>query len=166
MAMEIRLATTIRRPRTEVAAVLFDPAHDPEWTAGLLEVHPSAPGPLVQGMVVERVHAAFRREVVDQQDVLAATPERSAVLRRFHPYPLVLRYDLERIPEGTLVRLRVLTEVHWLRRLLGPGMKRRFRSRWLRDLTTLKDLLESRSEAAVMMPTPGEPGEKPRSLAG
>ena len=49
MSVDVRPEVTIRRPRTEVAAFMFDPGNDLRWTGGITASRPARPGPLVAG---------------------------------------------------------------------------------------------------------------------
>ncbi len=140
--VEIQVATTIRRRRPAVSAVLLDPTRDADWTAGLQDVEGDAP--MVAG---NRVIRHFRGGVADEQTVMQVVEDRVIVLRRDHPFPMVLRYDLERIPEGTLLRVTLIGQIGLLRRVFMPGAVRRFRRRLVRDLAALKDMIETGNES-------------------
>ena len=136
------MATTIRRRRPVVSAVLLDPTRDVDWTTGLTDVEGDAP--MATGAVVMR---HFRGRVAGRQTVMQVVEDRVIVLRRDYPFPMVLRYDLERIPEGTLLRVTLIGQIGLLRRVLLPGSVRRFRRRLFRDLGTLKEMIETGNES-------------------
>jgi hypothetical protein len=49
MAVDVRPAVLVRRPRGDVAAFMFDPGNDLRWTGGITASRPAQPGPLVAG---------------------------------------------------------------------------------------------------------------------
>lgn len=49
MSTDVTMAVVIKRPRAEVAAYLFDPAHDAVWTTGVISVRPLTEGRLRAG---------------------------------------------------------------------------------------------------------------------
>lgn len=143
MPIAFSVATTIRRPRTSVAAVLRDPARDPEWCAGVVDAIADPPGPRETGTIVRRVIRRRRHEVEDHEEVLDCEEERVLVVARAHPCALDLQYEMERIPEGTLLRVHVDAFPGLLRRLLSPLLGRKLRRAVLRDISALKALMES-----------------------
>ena len=151
MPIEIRLAVTVRRPRPEVAQVLFDPSFDTEWIAGLTAATVTPLGLLRAGSTVVRRFADRRREVVDEQTVVEAEDGRILVVQRSRPFPQILGFELERTPEGTLLRVHLVGVVPGLRRVLSPWLRWRLRRALLQDLWALKDFVEARSEAAAVM---------------
>lgn len=143
MPIAFNVATTIRRPRPNVAAVLRDPARDAEWTAGVVEAMADPPGLRQAGSTVTRVIARRRHEIEDVEEVLEVDEDRILVLARDHPCPMELHFELERIPEGTLLRVHVDAFPGLSRRLLRPLLHRTLRRGVLRDLAALKALMES-----------------------
>ncbi|WP_125727020.1 hypothetical protein [Kibdelosporangium aridum] len=54
MAVEVRPPVVIRRSRGDVAAFMFDPANDLQWTGGITSSTPAGPAPLMKGATVDR----------------------------------------------------------------------------------------------------------------
>ena len=54
MAVDVRPAVLVHRPRGDVAAFMFDPGNDLRWTGGITSSTPAQPGPLVAGATVAR----------------------------------------------------------------------------------------------------------------
>src|SRR5947209_3464147 len=54
MAVDVRPAVLVHRPRGDVAAFMFDPGNDLRWSGGITSSTPAQPGPLVAGVTVAR----------------------------------------------------------------------------------------------------------------
>ena len=54
MATDVRVELPITRTRADIAAYMFDPRNDAEWTSGVIAVNPLTPGRLRVGSRVER----------------------------------------------------------------------------------------------------------------
>ncbi|WP_373046882.1 hypothetical protein [Vulgatibacter sp.] len=44
MGIDVHPAVLIRRPRADVAALMFDPRHEARWTKGVVSSRPLHPG--------------------------------------------------------------------------------------------------------------------------
>lgn len=151
MTLEIRPGITIRRPRREVAAVIFDPRYNESWLETLRPLAPEddAPseGPAGADARDGAVHAYLirflLRDVVVELRETGRDPERFVEYEADAPYPLLIRQDLESIPEGTLARFRIRVGLTGLPRLLGVLVRRRLRRSVIGDLAALKALVEN-----------------------
>lgn len=68
MSVEVSPQVMVRRGRAEVAAYMFDPAHDLEWTGGITASRPAQPGPLRTGAQVERSAGAIHMPMASGQE--------------------------------------------------------------------------------------------------
>lgn len=139
----IEVAMTIRRPRREVAAVMFNPRFDQDWIGGVRQARPLRPGPLYRGARVERTARRFGRARTGIVEVLDFTADLRITLDSVPPFGLRVQYSLEGIPEGTIARIRACGSVRGLWGLLAPLLHRQLRAAALRDLERLKALVES-----------------------
>lgn len=172
MTLEIRPGITIRRPRREVAAVIFDPRYNESWLETLRPLAPDDDAPSEDPAGADApdgaVHACLirflLRDVVVELREADRDPERFVEYEADAPYPLWIRMDLESIPEGTLVRIRISVELTGLPRLLGALVRRRLRRSVIGDLEALKALVENsphRGIAAARSAAPPAGAERP-----
>jgi len=68
MPVDVRPTTLIRRARTDVAAVMFDPAHDTEWTGGITVVTADEPNTMVELKVERPFPMRVRYELEDRPE--------------------------------------------------------------------------------------------------
>jgi hypothetical protein len=127
---------TIRRPRPEVASVMFDLAFLPLWRTGVRSVAYLSGTPPEVGATV--VLAARRKgeefEIVEHQHNLNVVLESD---RR------TITLALEGAPVGTIAWLGLQTERSAFGQLLAPLWGWRARRRAIADLRRLKRLIES-----------------------
>ena len=140
--LEIEVAITIRRPRQEVATVMFDPHHASAWMRGVHHGRTLVRGPLRRGDRLEQVTRRLGRRRTRVMEVVEYEAERRLLLAGVAPPGLHVHYVLEGIPEGTIARIRMLYPASKLR-LLGPVLRASLRGRVVRDLRRLKTLMES-----------------------
>jgi hypothetical protein len=141
--IDVEAALTIRKPRRDVAAVMFNPRYDTAWIGGLVAVHPVPPGPLRHGTRMKRVSRYLGCRFARRLEVVHHVPERAAELTTQKPFPLRWRYELEGIPEGTITRIRAQGGGTGLLRLASPMLSIWLRRGMQRDLLRLKRLLEA-----------------------
>jgi Polyketide cyclase / dehydrase and lipid transport len=104
--VDVRPRTFVARPRREVAAYMFDPEQDLEWTGGITASRTLTPGPLGVGSQVER-HARFLgRSFVYRYTVTRADPDSVLEMRVERPFPMTVRYELADAGAGTNVAIR------------------------------------------------------------
>ena len=140
--IDVEVAVTIRRPRQDVAAVMFNPRYDRAWIGGVVQVRPATPGPLRRGSKIELVLRLLGRRIADIREVLDHEPDRR--LEMFaSAFDLRIRYDLEGIPEGTIARISARGRPTGALRFVMPALNPLLRWAVIRDLDRLKSLLES-----------------------
>lgn len=153
MPLNIRPGITVRRPRREVAVVMFDPRHEESWLdtfrrddANEEPIDPDAPH--------ERLLRLPLRERVIPVRVTARDAERFLEFQAEEPFELLIRQELESIPEGTLVRIRVRIRLRGLGRLLKPLITWRLRRSLIADLTALKSIVENSPHRGIAAARP------------
>jgi hypothetical protein len=107
MSVDAKAEITIDRPRSEVAAVMFDPKCDKLWITGLTNVFPHAPGRLESGSKVERVGTFLGRNYSTVYQVTRAEDEAYAEIAADEPFQMKIRYELGNAGEGTLAKIRI-----------------------------------------------------------
>lgn len=137
------VAVTVRRPRHDVALVMFNPRFDSAWIGGVSRARPSPPGPLQRGTKVARERRFLGRRVADSCEVIEHVPDRCVEMVTQSPFALRIRYELEGIPEGTIARIRAEGNTTSRLRFAVPAINRLLRFQVIRDLSRLKSLLES-----------------------
>ena len=147
--IEVTVEVPIARPRSRVAAVMFDPANDAAWTSGVLEARPITGGRHRQGSRVERKVRFVGKTFSYEYRVLAADGDRFVEMEVDEPFPMHIRYELEDAAGGTLARIRTSGEPSGFFRFGGPIMKAMVRRNIRKDLRNLKELLEGQQDRAV-----------------
>jgi len=137
MPLDIRPGITIRRPRREVAVIMFDTANEEFWLETYRKVDPDDPA------TSERLMRFLLRDRPVDLRVTARDPERFVELQAESPYEIMIRQDLESIPEGTLVRIRIRVHLRGWMRPLRRLVALRLRRSLIADLETLKSIVEN-----------------------
>jgi Polyketide cyclase / dehydrase and lipid transport len=143
VSVDVRPEVRIRRPRTEVATFMFDPANDLAWTGGITDCRPARPGPLVEGSVVERTARFLGRSFTYGYVVTAHEPDQLVEMNVDRPFPMRVRYELSDAGDGT-----TLAAIHATGspgRFFGwatPLMRRRVHRSIAADLERLRACLE------------------------
>ncbi|WP_431930952.1 hypothetical protein [Nonomuraea jabiensis] len=129
MSIEVSPQVVVRRERTEVAAYMFDPAHDLEWTGGITASRPAQPGLLRTGVRVERTARFLGRSFSYEYVVTAHEPGHMVELAVERPFPMTIRYEPADHPESTLVIIHAAGEpglfFRWATLLLRRQVRRR-----------------------------------------
>jgi uncharacterized protein YndB with AHSA1/START domain len=134
--MRIEHEVSIARPRDEVFAYLSDPAHLPEWQAGIVEV-------VKEGeRRFREVRSVLGKRVASEVEVTALeAPERFDLAVVSGPVKVRISHRLEAADGGT--QLRVAGEAD--AGVAGLFVGRRIEKQVERDFAKLKELLEGRS---------------------
>ncbi len=148
MPTDVEVSELIRRPADEVAAVMFDPYRDGDWTTGVV-----AARPLEGGTSVERDVRFAGRRFTYRYDVVAAD-DRSRELRVAQPFPMAVTYLLEPVQDGTRTTIHARGDARGFFRLAGPLLNALVRRNIRRDLRALRRLVEA--------PPPAAPGASAR----
>jgi hypothetical protein len=143
VTVDVRPTVLVRRPRTEVAAFMFDPANDLRWTGGITSSRPDQPGPLREGATVVRT-ARFLGRTFDYGYVVTAhEPDRLVQMTVERPFPMVVRYELDDAPGGTSVAIHAAGSPGRFFAWVTPIMTRQVRRSITADLDRLRDCLEA-----------------------
>jgi uncharacterized membrane protein len=147
VSIDITAEVAIRRPVSDVAAYMIDPANDPEWIGGVREVQLETPPPLGVGSRVARVAYFLGRRVEYVNEVTELDPERVLDMRSVKaPFPMRVTYSFEPIDgrAATRVRNRVRGGAAGLFALFGPLLGPLVKRSVQKDLERLRDVLEAR----------------------
>lgn len=141
--VDVRPTVLVHRTPAEVAAYMFDPAHDLEWTGGITSSRPDQPGPLREGHTVVRT-ARFLGRTFDYGYVVTAhEPDRLVEMRVDKPFAMTVRYELSPVAGGTEVAIRATGSpgrfFGWAKPLMNAQVRRSIAA----DLARLKARLES-----------------------
>jgi hypothetical protein len=142
VAIDVQVQVVIRRPRTEVAAFMFESRNDRVWTANVIESRPLTEGPLRKGSRVQRVVRFLARRLVYTYEVLDADPAAFVELRVTRPFPMEVRYELSDVARGTLTRIRARGNARGFFRVREAWLARSVKGAIARDLQALKGHLE------------------------
>jgi hypothetical protein len=97
VSVDVRPVVSVARTRADIAAYLFDPAHDLEWTGGITASRrdrPDRTGPLREGESVTRT-ARFLGRTFDYGYVVTRHQrDRLLEMRVDRPFPMLVRYEL------------------------------------------------------------------------
>jgi polyketide cyclase/dehydrase/lipid transport protein len=142
MPVEVRPEIVVRRDRADVAAYMFNPEHDMEWTGGITASRPSQPGPLREGAHVERTARFVGRGFTYRYVVTGHEPDRMVELTVDRPFPMTIRYELADHPDGTLVAIHAVGTPGRFFGWASPILTRQVRASIAADLRRLRDRLE------------------------
>ncbi len=142
MAVDVRPVVLVRRPRAEVAAFMFDPANDVNWTGGITSSRPEQPGRLRVGATVVRTAKFLGRTFDYGYVVTREEPDRLVELRVDRPFPMQVTYQLEDAPGGTSVAIRAAGSPGRFFGWATPLMTRQVRRNIAADLERLRTCLE------------------------
>lgn len=143
MAVDVRPSVLVHRAPAEVAAFMFDPAHDLEWTGGITASTPARPGPLTEGATVVRTAKFLGRSFTYGYVVTRHEPDRLLELRVDRPFPMTVRYELAEHPDGTSVAIHATGSPGRFFGWATPLMARQVRTRITADLERLRRCLET-----------------------
>ena len=147
MSIDVETRVTIRRPRGEVAAFMFDPANDMLWTKAVVACRQLTEGSLRAGSRVERTVVFLGRRFAYVYEVLEADPLRYLELSVAKPFPMRVRYQLDDAEDGnTIATIHTWGDATGFFRIAGPLMAPMVRRNIARDLEVLKRHLEDRRE--------------------
>jgi hypothetical protein len=142
VAVDVRPEVLVHSPRAEVAAFMFDPANDLRWTGGITSSQAAQPGPLVEGAVVERTARFLGRTFRYGYVVTEHEPDRLIEMKVDRPFPMLVRYELQDAPDGTLVAIHAVGSPGRFFGWATPVMARQVRKSITGDLGRLRSALE------------------------
>jgi hypothetical protein len=146
MSTDVRVETVIDRPRTEVAAYMFDPRHDAAWTTGVVACRPLTEGRLRTGSRVERTVSFLGRKFSYTYEVTGDDGDRFVEMLVTQPFPMHVRYELDDAgDQRTHVAIHAKGDATGFFRFAAPFMNGMVRKNIARDLAQLKREVESHS---------------------
>lgn len=107
MSVDAKAEIVIKRPRSEVAKIMFDPKCDVLWVGGLKNVFPMSPGTLKKDSQVNRVGNFLGRDYSAKLLVVRDVPDTMLEFASDEPFEMKIKYDLADADSGTKVTLRV-----------------------------------------------------------
>lgn len=143
MTVDVRPQIVVGRPRAEVAAFMFNPANDLAWTGGITSSRPAQDGPLAAGATVERTARFLGRSFTYGYVVTMHEPDRLVELEVERPFPMVVTYQLDDHPDGTVVAIHASGSPGRFFRWATPLMTGQVRKSIAADLARLKHCLET-----------------------
>lgn len=145
MTVDVQVETTINRSPAEVAAYAGDPGNAPVWYANIRSVDWRTEPPLEVGSRMDFVATFLGRRLAYTYEVAEWVPGERLVMRTADgPFPMETTYTWEPAREGgTRMTLRNRGTPSGFSRVAGPVMVRAMRRATTKDLTRLKQLLES-----------------------
>jgi hypothetical protein len=144
MSVDVEAEVLIARPRSEVAAFMFDPTKDAIWTTGVVESRPLTEGTLRTGSKVERVSKFLGRRFAYLFEVTDHGPDAFVAMKVDEPFPMRIRYELEDAPgDATKARIRTSGEATGFFAIAGPLLSRMVRRSITNDLENLREYLEA-----------------------
>jgi hypothetical protein len=143
VTVDVRPEVVVRRPPPDVAAFMFDAANDLRWTGGITSSRPDRPGPLVEGSTVVRTARFLGRRFTYGYVVTAREADRLLELEVERPFPMLVRYELEPVADGTRVAIHASGSPGGFFRWATPVMSGQVRKSIAADLHRLKACLET-----------------------
>jgi uncharacterized protein YndB with AHSA1/START domain len=146
MAVDVRTAIEIERPRAEVAAYAVDPDNAPAWYENVERVEWHTPPPLAVGSRVAFVARFLGRRLAYTYEIRALDPgERLVMSTAEGPFPMETTYTFETTAGGaTRMTLRNRGEPSGFAKMAVPALAGAMRRANRKDLARLKEVLEAR----------------------
>lgn len=147
MKVDVTTATTIRRPRDEVAAFAVDPDRVPLWYLNIKTVEWQTEPPVRLGSRIAFVAQFLGRRLAYTYEVVEHEPGERFVMRTAEgPFPMETTYTWTSTPDGhTHMTLRNRGTPSGFSALMAPFMSFAMRRANTKDLALLKNILERRA---------------------
>jgi uncharacterized protein YndB with AHSA1/START domain len=143
--IDVVVETEIAAAPADVAAVMFDPAREPEWMAAVKTVEVVDPA-LRPGARVRRTASFFGKEIAWTTAVEAVHFPHVLTLRIADgPFTGTVSYQIQRSAGGSVVRIRNIGETTALGLLPSALIEAPMRSTLAADLERLKSLVVEKS---------------------
>lgn len=138
--LEVRVATTVRRPRPEVAAVVFEPFYAPGWMNDVRDTEIVSGRPPAVGATFTLVGTRLPIRPSEMFEITEYDADLFLTLRGKNK---TLAFEMEGVPVGTVVWMTITSECRGWQRLLRPWILYRRRRAAIGDLRRLKQFIES-----------------------
>ncbi len=103
MSVHASAEVEIHKTPSEVARYMFDPAHESEWSDTTLKAEAS--GDLAKGATITREIKMLDRQFTYTTEIIDYEESAFLEMAANEPYPINLRYELQMVPDGTLVQI-------------------------------------------------------------
>ena len=146
MAVDVLTEVVIDRPVRVVAEYVADPSNAPEWYANIESVNWQTSPPVAVGSRMDFVAHFLGRRLAYTYEIIELAPlERLVMHTAQGPFPMETSYQWSPAGEhSTHMTLRNRGEPSGFAGIAAPLMSAAMRRANQKDLTTLKELLESR----------------------
>jgi len=142
--MDVTISEQILRPRSQVAAFVEDPLHDPEWIGGIRKARLVTPPPVGKGTRVRRVARFLGRQFGHVLEVADFQPGARIGMRSVSgPFPMEVTFSFGDDAGGTRMTIRVQGDAGRYYRVFGPLLACMVRRHVSKDLGRLKARLET-----------------------
>jgi uncharacterized protein YndB with AHSA1/START domain len=147
MTVDVTTATTIARPKDEVAAFAVDPDRVPLWYVNIKTVEWQTEPPVRVGSRIAFVAQFLWRRLAYTYEVVEFMPGERFVMRTAEgPFPMETTYTWTSTPDGhTRMTLRNRGMPSGFSVLMAPLMSFAMRRANIKDLALLKNILERRA---------------------
>jgi hypothetical protein len=147
MRVDVTTATTIARPKSEVAAFACDPDRIPLWYPNIKLVEWKTAPPLRVGTQLAFVAQFLGRRLAYTYEVVEHAPGERLVMRTAEgPFPMETTYTWESTGDGhTRMTLRNRGTPRGFSLLAAPFMRLAMQRANRKDLALLKNILERRA---------------------
>ncbi len=147
MTIDVTAVADIERTPEAVAAVQFDPRHDPEWIGGVDRIELVTDLPIAQGSQVRRIGGFMGRQIEWLMRVEAFELGRHIGMHALEsPFPMDVDYHLDPVDAGQATRasIRIRGDAKGMYGAMpGPLMGWMVRRSVQGDLKRLKRIVES-----------------------
>jgi len=148
MNIDVKAEVVINRPKDDVASFVMNADNDPDWIDGIVETETLTDQPLSVGTKVRRVAEFLGRRMEYVPEVVEYEPGALLVMSTDSPFQMTIRLEFEDADKGTLARIRIQGEGTGFYKLAGPMLANTIKRNVIKDLQTLKGILESRGDEA------------------
>ena len=154
MPVDVRTEIVIGRPRDEVAAYAADPNNAPAWYENIKSVDWKTARPLTVGSRIAFVASFLGRRLAYTYEVETLVPgERLVMSTPEGPFAMETTYTWQDTPDsGTMMTLRNRGEPTGFSKVAAPMLALAMRRANRKDLTRLKEILESPTSARGRVP--------------
>jgi hypothetical protein len=143
MQLDVTARIQIAAEPERVADYAMDPANDPVWIGGISEAELLGEPPIEKGSRVRRIASFLGRRIEYVLEVAELEPGERMLMRAVKsPFPMVVTYTFERVPEGTRASIRVEGDPGRMYHFGGALMRFAVKRNITKDLTRLKAIVE------------------------
>lgn len=154
MKVDVTTEALIDRPRNEVALYAADPTNAPKWYANIDSINWKTQPPVRVGSLMTFVARFLGRRLEYTYEVVDSVPGERFVMRTAQgPFPMETTYTwADAGPGMTRMTLRNRGEPSGFASIAAPMMSAAMRRANIKDLASLKRLLENRSGQSSLRP--------------